>query len=118
MRKENGTVGKLLSATLCMLAIAVLLTNYMDCIRMIQQKMQVSQIARKYILQMETTGGLDAETEALLRNELEAVGVSELQIEGTSMGQVTYGGEITLQLRGELEDGYGFTEKRVSTAKH
>lgn len=118
MRKESGTVGDLMAVTLCMLAMTVLLTNYMDCVRLIQQKMQVSQIARKYILQMETTGILDEETELLLREELEEVGVTELRLDGTTMGQATYGEEIVLQIWGELENGYGFTEKRVSTAKH
>ena len=118
MRKESGTVGDLMSVTLCMLAMTVLLTNYMDSIRFIQQKMQISQIARKYILQMETVGGLDAERRNLLRQELEDVGVTALQLEGTTVGQVTYGEEIVLQIRGELADDYEFTEKRVSTAKH
>ena len=118
MRKESGTVGDLLSVTLCMLAMTVLLTNYMDCISLIQQKTKVSQIARKYILQMETEGGLDVEMETLLRDELDAVGVSNLRLEGTTIGQVTYGAEIVLQIKGELGDGYEFTEKKVSTAKH
>lgn len=118
MRKEAGTVGELMSVTLCMLAITILLTNYMDCVQVIQQKLQVSQIARKYILQMETTGGLDAEEERLLRDELNAAGVTKVQIDGTTAGQVTYGEEIVLQIQGELGDGYTFSEKKVSTAKH
>ena len=118
MRKDAGTVGELLSVTLCMLAISILLVNYMDCIQVLQQKLQVSQIARKYILKMETLGGLDGEEEFRLQDELEALGVTGIQIEGTSVGQVTYGEEIVLQIWGELEDGYTFTEKKVSTAKH
>lgn len=107
-----------MSVTLCMLAMTVLLTNYMDCVNLIQQKTKVSQIARKYILQMETVGGLDGEMEVRLRDELEAVGVSRLQFDGTTVGRVTYGEEIVLQMQGELQNGYEFTEKKVSTAKH
>lgn len=118
MRKESGTVGDLMSVTLCMLAMTVLLTNYMDSVRLIQQKMQVSQIARKYILQMETMGRLDEEMGLLLRGELEAVGVTGLQLSGTTTRQVTYGEEIVLLIQGELADDYEFTERRVSTAKH
>ena len=116
MRKEAGTVGELLSVTLCMLAITVLLTNYMDCIQVLQQKLQVSQIARKYILKMETVGGLNVEEEFRLQEELEALGIAGIQIEATDAGQVTYGEEILLQIWGELENGYTFSEKRVSTA--
>lgn len=118
MRRESGTVGDLMAVVICMLAMAVLLTGYMDCVSVIQQKMQVSQIARKYILQMETTGILDEEMSRLMREELMAAGVTELRLNGTTMGQAVYGEEIVLQIQGELSNGYEFTEKKVSTAKY
>ena len=118
MRKESGTVGDLMAVALCMLAMTVLLTNYMDCVQVIQQKIQISQIARKYILQMETTGSLDEEMNRRMCEELESVGVTELRLSGTTVGQAVYGEEIVLQIQGELSNGYVFTEKKVSTAKY
>ena len=118
MRKEKGSVGDLISVALCMLALTTLLVNYMGCVRLIQQKMEIGQLARKYILRMETFGTLPEEDRILLCEELEEIGVEELKLEGTTTWQVPYGEEIVLQIRGELKNGYEFTERRVSTAKY
>ena len=118
MRKESGSVGDLIAVSLCMLAMTVLLTNYMDCVRLMQQKMEVSQIARKYILRMETIGALTEEDRLALCEELDNAGVEDVRLTGTTTWQVTYGEEIVLQIQGELQNGYEFTEKKVSTAKY
>lgn len=118
MRKEAGSVGDLISAALCMLAMTILLNHYLECVRLIQQKMEISQVARKYILQMETVGSLPEEARQRLCDELEEIGVEHLQLVGTTTGQVSYGEEIVLQIQGELADGYVFTERKVSTAKY
>lgn len=118
MRKETGNVGDLIAVSLCMLAMTVLLTNYMDCVRLVQQKMEVGQIARKYILRMETFGFLSDADRLKLCVELDDAGVEDVQLAGTTTWQVSYGEEIILQIRGELRNGYEFTEKKVSTAKY
>lgn len=118
MRKESGSVGDFIAATLCMLAMTVLLNGYMDSVRMIQQKTEVAQIARKYILQMETTGLLREDARLQLCEELQEIGVNNISLEGTTTWRVTYGDDIVLQIRGELENGFTFTERKVSTAKY
>ena len=118
MRKEKGSVGDLISVALCMLAMSVLLLNYMGCVRLLQQKMEIGQLARKYILRMETFGTLPEEEQVLLCDELRAIGVEKLSLDGTTTWQVPYGEEIVLQIGGELTNGYEFMEKRVSTAKY
>ena len=118
MKKESGTIGDLIAIAMCMLAMTILMTHYMGSVRIIQQKMEVSQIARKYILRMETMGRLTEEDRELLCKELTDVGVEALQLEGTTTCQVTYGEEVVLLIQGELGNGYDFTEKRVSTAKY
>lgn len=92
--------------------------SYMQNVSLIQQKSKVDQIARKYILRMETVGYLNVSDHALLCQELEEAGVTELELEGTTLQEVTYGEVIALRIRGKLEGAYEFDEKRVSTAKH
>ncbi|MCM1342207.1 MAG: hypothetical protein NC246_00060 [Muribaculaceae bacterium] len=108
----------MVSAGICMLAMTVLMLSYMDNVWLIHQKTAVSQIARQYILRMETVGYLTEEDRIRLGRELAGAGVTELELEGTTLSPVTYGDIITLEIRGKLEGEYDFEEKRISTAKH
>ncbi len=118
MTRERGDVGEFLATGICILALTALMFTYMDGLRLIGQKTEVSQIARKYILRMETVGMLTDEDRARLCEELAAAGVTGLRLDGTTFSQAGYGEPIVLLLQGNLKEGYAFTEKRVSTAKH
>ena len=118
MTKEKGNIGNLAATGICILAMAALMFNFMDHVSLIMQKMEVNQIARKYILRMEIAGMLDDEDRAELCVELAAAGVTDLRLDGTTFVQAGYGEPIVLQLQGILKEDYAFTEKRVSTAKH
>jgi len=118
MKKEKGSIGDIMSAGICMLAMTALLLSYMDNVWLIHQKTEVSQIARQYILKMETVGYLEEADRIRLGQELDGVGVTELELSGTTMSPVAYGDIITLEIRGKLGEEYEFEEKRISTAKH
>lgn len=118
MKKEEGSIGDLLAACICMLLMTVLLVVYMDNVRLIEEKTEINQIARKYILRMETVGMLTESDRILLGRELEAAGASAVSLEGTTLDRVGYGEEIVLKIKGKLRNLYGFEEKRVSTAKN
>lgn len=118
MRKRKGSVGELAATGICLLAMTVVMLAYIGNAGLIQQKTMVSQIARKYILRMETVGMLSDQDRTALCGELEAAGITGLRLDGTTLWQVDYGEPIVLQIWGRLENGFEFTEKRVSTAKH
>lgn len=118
MKREKGNVGDIMIACFCMLAMTVVMLSYMDNIQLIQLKTEVSQLARKYILEMETVGYLTEQSQRLLTEKLELLGVTDIDYEGTTDVAVGYGEPITLMLQGKLEGKYGFTEQRVSTAKN
>lgn len=118
MKKEKGTVGDMMAACICMLLLSVLLLSYMDSVRLIEEKTEINQIARKYILRMETVGMLTESDRLMINQELEAAGASEIDLSGTTFEWVGYGEEIVLQIRGRLRGIYGFEEKCVSTAKY
>ena len=81
-------------------------------------KTEISQLARKYILRMETVGYLTTEDNTSLCQELSAAGVTEINLSGTTQSEVSYGVPITLQISGKLKGEYLFEEKRTSTAKN
>lgn len=118
MRQREGNIGDIMITGFCLLAMTVLMLSYTDSMQLIQQKTQVSQIARKYILKMETEGYLTPAAKTSLGEELQEIGVTELTYHGTTLEEAGYGEPIALQLQGKLRDKYDFSEKRVSTAKN
>ena len=100
------------------LAMTVLMMKFLDQMQLIQQKTQVNQLARQYILCMETTGGLLPEDRETLEQELLKLGATEIDLDGTTLGAAGYGARIVLHIRGRLRGTYEFEEKRVSTAKY
>lgn len=134
-RAEEGSVAQLLTTGLLVLAMTVLMASYLESVQLLSRKEEVNQLARKYILRMETTGYLSAEDRAGLERELAGVGVTELELGGTTLSGAGYGNEITLSIRGRLpgksavtKEGvtgtffegraYPFREQRSSTAKN
>ncbi len=118
MRKNKGNIASLMIAGICILAMTVVMLSYMESVSLIQQKTEVSQLARKYILRMETVGYLTSDDATLLRQELAALGVTEISFSGTTLSEVSYGMPITLCIRGKLKGEHIFEEKRTSTAKN
>ncbi len=118
MDKRKGNVGDLLSAAVCILAMTVVMLAYLNSVQLIQQKGAVGQLARRYILRMETVGCLTASDRTTLYQELEELGVTEIDLEGTTINAVPYGEAVALKIRGKLKGAYGFEETRVSTAKN
>lgn len=118
MKKSKGNVGDIMITGFCLLAMTVLVLSYTDNVQLIQQKTEVSQLARKYILKMEAVGYLTPADKTSLTTELQVLGVTDISYEGTTVNAVYYGEPIALQIEGKLRDKYDFTEKRVSTAKN
>lgn len=118
MKKSKGNIGDLMTTGICILGMTVVMMAYMESVSLIHQKTEVSQLARKYILRMETVGYLTASDKTTLCQELELAGVTEINLEGTTVNEVNYGMPIALDIKGRLEGKHAFEEKRVSTAKN
>lgn len=116
--KERGNVADIMTAGIFLLAMAVLMLAFMDITALVHRKAEVSQIARKYILRMETTGGLSDGDRTSLLQELGEQGVTEADLGVTTGGPVGYGEPVYLEIRGKIGGSYGFVEKRMSTAKY
>ena len=118
MNRGKGNIGDLLTTGLCVLAMLAVMMACFDSMELLNRKAEVSQLARKYILRMETVGCLLQEDLTVLTMELEALGVTDINYEGTTVNAVSYGHPIALEIRGKLKGEYAFAEKRVSTAKN
>lgn len=118
LKKECGSIGDILAVGICVLAMTAVMVGFYDCMGLLQEKNKVSQVAREYILRMETVGYLRPSDTSELQSELSLLKVSEVNLNGSTFSQVGYGEQISLQIRGKLRGKYEIEEKRVSTAKH
>ncbi len=133
--KSRGSVGDMASAGICILAMAVLMQSYMVHMSLVQKRMAVGALARKYILRMETVGYLTEEDRHALVAGLEEMEISRIDLEGTTMYRVEYGTPIYLCVKGVIteksiwtggaylqntleEKEFAFEERCMSTAKN
>ena len=122
-----------ITAGITIISIAIVAMAAFHSMGLMLRKLDMSQVARKYILVMETKGCLTGEDSSLLLSELEQLGFHEVDITGTTQVPVGYGETIWLKIRGKVrgiratEDlwnkGFGrwyyyVEESRMSTAKN
>lgn len=132
---QEGSLLDFLSVGICILAMSVVLTAYLYCSDLLLRKGQISQVARCYILKMETVGCLTEGEKSNMLAELDAIGLQGIDLSGTTMSPVEYGDSVILRIRGRLQSRMWredhdllqsvFTvrevpveEVRMSTAKH
>ena len=118
MKKDRGTVADIMATGIFILAMTIVMTAFMDDMQLICRKMEIGQIARRYILRMETTGYLESKDQAEMLGELAEQGVADIDLGNTTRSEAGYGERVVLEIRGKLGGKYEFVEKRVSTAKY
>ena len=124
--KEKGSAMEFMSFGLVLLGFATIMMVYLGCVELVEYKLKTGQIARKYILRMESVGYLNTEDRISLVDELEELGLTQVDLYGTTMEFVGYGEEIILSIRGKVSGKFGagrqglyeIKELRVSTAKN
>ena len=84
-KKEAGNVGEILTIGLCILALTALMISYMENVQLIAKKAEVGQLARCYLLKMETVGYLAAQDQTQLTAELENLGMTGIDYEGSTL---------------------------------
>ena len=134
-KHRKGSVVDVMSVGICVIAMTVLMLAYMGSVQLLNSKSQIDQIARKYILRMETVGYLTGNDQLEKTRELAALGAAELDYTGSTLNQVDYGSTISLVIRGKIPGRtvvtgsglfhttqeiawYEFEEQRISTAKY
>lgn len=84
-KKEAGNVGEILTMGLCILALTAVMISYMENVQLIAKKAEVGQLARCYLLKMETVGYLAAQDQTQLTAELEKLGITGIDYEGSTL---------------------------------
>lgn len=108
--KDNKDPGESFSSLAPLLLAAVFTTIlvilFSGWMSNFDKKNSFDEITRKYILKMETTGGLTPEDETKLLKELEPLATNiKLEVDGkktTKAGEVEYGDDIDLYITADL----------------
>ena len=119
LRDDNrGSVGDVMPMCVFVVCIAYVLISFAGCVKLINTKSAVSQIAREYILKMETDGYLAEADKNEMLEDLSRAGLGDITLGNTDLNPVGYGSRVTLEIKGNTEDGYVISEYRTSTAKY
>jgi len=100
-KKVDGD-GSYIATIISILMMVVVLVFCVNLYGEIVIRNDVERIHRKYLLSMERTGYLTSSDEGMLRAELSAIGVTNIDLTGTSMAPVGYGGQVRLVIKGQL----------------
>jgi hypothetical protein len=135
MKKKKGNVMSILSVLLGILGLSLMMITLLHTVKLLDQKEEISGLARQYILRMETVGCLAQNDRIALESRLRLLGMTEVDLSGTSFAPVGYGNPVYLCINGKLSmqqvntergmmaaffEGQEFavSEKRMSTAKY
>lgn len=118
MKKEKGNIGDLCTTLFMVMAMIMVMSGFINSAKIISKKYEINNLARNYIIRMETQGYLTSGDERELIARLEALGITDISLAGTTRNEVEYGSTIDLRISGRVEGNYEFTQKKRSTTKH
>ena len=118
-RKDKGILDQFLPAIIVIVLLAVLWTGSMISASTIDRSTDIQQVARTYLLKMETDGYLTEENRNLLLSDLAALDMEQIDLTGTTITDVGYGNRIDLVIRGVVNlkdiDYKGFASPMMTT---
>lgn len=101
-KKDKGMLEHFLPALVVIVLMSVLWVASMVQASNLDRSAQLQQVARKYMLRMETDGYLTEANKSQLLTELRALDMSEINLNGTSFSDVGYGNEVYLVIQGKV----------------
>lgn len=103
MKKREGNIIDILSSLFLLITSFIIVTAYLTCIQMITIKADADQIARRYILDMETTGYMSVSSRTQLLQELEEISATDIDLSGTTFANVGYGNPVYLSIKCNIQ---------------
>ena len=101
-QKDKGMLKHFLPALVTIVFMGILWFGSMVTASNIDKSSALNQITRKYMLRMEADGYLTQENKNAMVLELQTLGVDGVDLTGTSLTDVGYGNQVTLNVKGTL----------------
>lgn len=103
-RKEASVLENTLVALVGLVIAIAILTIVISVFSNISDKWSMRQVAREAMLEMETEGYLDSESQGELLNNLADLGLSDISLSDTTTSGVGYGNRIVLNITGTYQN--------------
>jgi len=103
-KKEASVIENMLVLLLEMIIVCAMLVVIFGAFAGISNKWGMRQVAREYLLIMETEGYLSSTNQANLIAELEGYGLYNISLSGTTTSEVEYGERIYICISGTYDD--------------
>ena len=103
-KKEASIIENMLVTLLMTIIVCAFLVVIFGAFSGISDKWGMRQVAREYLLIMETEGYLSGTDQANLIDELESYGLYNISLSGTTVSEVDYGDRIYLCISGTYDD--------------
>ena len=103
-KKEASIIENMLVLLLMNIIVCAFLVVIFGAFAGISDKWGMRQVAREYLLIMETEGYLSATDQANLIAELESYGLYDISLSGTTVSEVEYGDRIYLRISGTYDE--------------
>ena len=103
-KKKASIMENMLVLLLMNIIVCAFLVVIFGAFSGISDKWGMRQVAREYLLIMETEGYLSATDQANLIDELESYGLYNISLRGTTVSEVEYGDRIYLCINGTYDD--------------
>ena len=118
-KKEASIIENMLVALIGIVMMMAFLVIIFGAFSSISDKWSMRQVAREYLLIMETEGYLTALDQEALITELEEYGLYNISLSGSTMSEVDYGDRIYLNISGTYDDNIlAFAEGISKVASH
>lgn len=97
-KKKNGSADAVIMSLLALLALSVLFVFTLSNYEPIIKYGEAQNICRQYMLKAEEDGYLTSTNENNMLQKLQDVGINNADLSGTTLTQVTYGQDVTINI--------------------
>ena len=135
LKKLDGDIlGSAFTTLISILAFFIIIMVFINYLNDSNVPYKVKMLSREYILRIESKGYLDTTSESELRDELEELGIYDINFGSTTKTKGSYGSEVILEIYGkdnlkeysilssfdlnESTKVLDIHEKQTSTGKH
>lgn len=98
MKKHKGSALDFLPSLMALLAFLIIVFVTINVLKIVSFRQDIKAVVRGYILKIETVGYLTPESETLLKQELTDMGVTKVDLTGTTLSAQGYGSPVYLSV--------------------
>ena len=98
LTRRKGNIENIIYSLICITTCFVIITMGINYIGAAKEYLDANQIARKYVLKMETAGYLSSAVSIELLQEMHNKGFSNISVAGSTTSRGNFGDDVILQI--------------------